>query len=313
MQYLKDTYNWTISGTQSTDVVVGDNAGGTIDKSSETTAQTIHALGGNNTVVGGSGDDTLYGGAGDDTLSGGAGTDTFVYLYKNAGNDTITDFNLADDIIDVSHLLVGFHRDNLDDYISAAQIGSDVVLTINHDGGSGDKVKITLKTKSMGALSSSDYVNKLVNDGNLILQNYNVQVGDGSNATITGSNASDVIYGGDGSETITSRGGADVLKGGAGDDVFIINSDTIANLGTTLATGHKAYIDGGEGTDTIQLANGTVFNGRDFADRNINSVEVMDLSLGSFNLSLTEDVISNMVDRREADGKYHLTVEGENE
>lgn len=75
---------------------------------------------GNDTLIGGSGDDTIVGGAGDDiiigglgagtgnkgdTLTGGAGDDIFRFfdaLESNGINaDVITDFNVADDMIDV--------------------------------------------------------------------------------------------------------------------------------------------------------------------------------------------------------------------
>jgi Ca2+-binding RTX toxin-like protein len=37
----------------------------------------------------------LNSGAGDDTLTGAGGRDIFDYGFKNAGNDTITDFTLG--------------------------------------------------------------------------------------------------------------------------------------------------------------------------------------------------------------------------
>jgi len=55
----------------------------------------------NDTLFGGDGADTLAGGAGDDELSGGAGEDTFVF-ENGSGNDTITDFSLTDDTLDLS-------------------------------------------------------------------------------------------------------------------------------------------------------------------------------------------------------------------
>jgi hypothetical protein len=39
--------------------------------------------------------DILVGGAGNDTLTGAGGRDIFDYGFKNAGNDTITDFTLG--------------------------------------------------------------------------------------------------------------------------------------------------------------------------------------------------------------------------
>ncbi|WP_208640337.1 VCBS domain-containing protein [Vibrio aquaticus] len=57
------------------------------------------------------GDDTLTGSANDDILLGGLGEDTFVMLSENAGTalsptqDTLADFSVSDDIIDLSDLL----------------------------------------------------------------------------------------------------------------------------------------------------------------------------------------------------------------
>jgi Ca2+-binding RTX toxin-like protein len=53
--------------------------------------------GGNDTLVGGVGNDTLIGGAGLDQLTGGTGID--VFALKELGEDLLTDFNSAEDII----------------------------------------------------------------------------------------------------------------------------------------------------------------------------------------------------------------------
>jgi Ca2+-binding RTX toxin-like protein len=71
----------------------------------------LRGAGGNDTLTGGTGNDTLIGfagadsltgGAGADSLTGGAGADKFVFNNPNEGIDTITDFTLADDVINVS-------------------------------------------------------------------------------------------------------------------------------------------------------------------------------------------------------------------
>lgn len=60
-------------------------------------------LGGSNhdTLRGGAGDDTLNGGTGNDKLTGGAGSDLFLFASSPTANniDTITDFSVADDTI----------------------------------------------------------------------------------------------------------------------------------------------------------------------------------------------------------------------
>ena len=56
----------------------------------------------NNYLDGGDGNDTLNGGLGSDTLIGGNGTDSFRFGAPNAKFDTITDFSVVDDTIQVS-------------------------------------------------------------------------------------------------------------------------------------------------------------------------------------------------------------------
>jgi Ca2+-binding RTX toxin-like protein len=57
-------------------------------------------------LSGGGGNDSLDGGDGNDSLTGGLGADRFVYNNSNEGPDTITDFNVSQDFIQVS--AVGF-------------------------------------------------------------------------------------------------------------------------------------------------------------------------------------------------------------
>ncbi|MFC4348627.1 DUF4347 domain-containing protein [Kordiimonas lipolytica] len=62
---------------------------------------------GSDTVIGGSGDDTLWAGNDDDLLSGGDGDDVFIF-GANSGNDTITDFEVANDALDLQYSGAGF-------------------------------------------------------------------------------------------------------------------------------------------------------------------------------------------------------------
>ncbi len=66
-----------------------------------------HLLGGsaNDTIKGGDGANTISGGGGADNLTGGSGVDTFVYAAPgestSVGHDTITNFNYAQDVLDL--------------------------------------------------------------------------------------------------------------------------------------------------------------------------------------------------------------------
>jgi Ca2+-binding RTX toxin-like protein len=57
---------------------------------------------GNDILIGSNADDILSGGLGSDTLTSGADFDTFLFSSKSEGIDTLTDFNVNQDIIQVS-------------------------------------------------------------------------------------------------------------------------------------------------------------------------------------------------------------------
>ncbi|MCK6401438.1 MAG: type I secretion C-terminal target domain-containing protein [Sphaerotilus natans subsp. sulfidivorans] len=93
----------SIVGTINPDPLTGD----------ATTADYISGLGGNDTLSGLGGHDTLVGGTGSDWLTGGAGNDVFAWSLNDQGSkgapavDTITDFEIGADILDLRDLLVG--------------------------------------------------------------------------------------------------------------------------------------------------------------------------------------------------------------
>lgn len=62
----------------------------------------INGYEGNDTLIGGSGKDYLVGGGGNDILTGGTGRDTFVLNYSGGGIDTITDFSVYDDRLEIT-------------------------------------------------------------------------------------------------------------------------------------------------------------------------------------------------------------------
>ena len=64
-------------------------------------ADTLIGLGGDDVLDGAGDNDILDGGRGVDTLTGGTGADTFISVIEN-GRDHITDFNAAEDLLDLS-------------------------------------------------------------------------------------------------------------------------------------------------------------------------------------------------------------------
>ena len=92
-QILAEGFESTI-GSAFSDTLSGDN-----------NDNTLIGNDGNDMLEGGAGNDTLIGAGNDDILGGGEGTDTFLYQTFGGlvleGNDTITDFNLSEDILDM--------------------------------------------------------------------------------------------------------------------------------------------------------------------------------------------------------------------
>ncbi|NDW44236.1 calcium-binding protein [Ruegeria sp. PrR005] len=82
----------TISGLGGDDIVTALEGNDSIDGGS-----------GNDTLHGGAGDDTLKGGSGNDRMSGGDGADRFI-VTLGMGQDTVTDFDAATDVLDLSAL-----------------------------------------------------------------------------------------------------------------------------------------------------------------------------------------------------------------
>ncbi|TNE63966.1 MAG: hypothetical protein EP335_08265 [Alphaproteobacteria bacterium] len=68
---------------------------------------TLFGGAGDDTVSGGTGDDLIYAGAGDDILAGGAGTDAF-YFGATSGNDTVSDFDTGEDVLNLAFSGAGF-------------------------------------------------------------------------------------------------------------------------------------------------------------------------------------------------------------
>ncbi|NBB17591.1 hypothetical protein GVN21_19695 [Caulobacter sp. SLTY] len=108
----------TFSGTNKNEGV--DGAGGN---------DRLNGGGGDDLLLGGLGNDTLNGGAGSDQLAGQAGTDVYTggegrdyfVIFVGDGADTITDFNVAEDILDIRGL----------DISTIAQQGANTLITFS--------------------------------------------------------------------------------------------------------------------------------------------------------------------------------------
>ncbi|NOX52000.1 MAG: hypothetical protein GXP16_15905 [Gammaproteobacteria bacterium] len=231
-----------------------------------------------NRIWGRNGDDTLDGGRGDDNLWGGNGIDTFLF-YEGDGNDTIEDFEVGTDIISL----------NLDE-------GYD--LTIENGG-----ILIKYSTGSIlvegSGLSIADVSSAIVS-----LASFGTP--DGSNNTINGTSASEIIRGLGGIDTLKSGGGDDILYGGEGNDYLYGGSGNTRFYGgngndqLNGSTGIELFF-GDAGIDQVRYTSSTSFvkvnlttgvGSGGFAEGDF-YVDVEDISGSSYDDELTGNSANN--------------------
>ncbi|MET0529650.1 MAG: VCBS domain-containing protein [Microvirga sp.] len=106
---------------------------------------TLIGNGGSDILLGGNDNDKLIGGGDDDTLTGGAGADTFVYTV-GGGTDTITDFEVGVDKIDVVSVGGKYKLSDL----TITQNGANTIITL----GSG----FILQNVQMSTLTASSFI-----------------------------------------------------------------------------------------------------------------------------------------------------------
>lgn len=124
----------TISGSSANEILVGRNGAGSL----------LQGQGGGDTLLGGDTADNLQGGAGNDLLSGGSGSDILnggsgndVYIFKSgeSGIDTIQDYQVGGNVLDISDLLTGLDVNpaNLDSFVQVDS-GGELRLDLTGNG-----------------------------------------------------------------------------------------------------------------------------------------------------------------------------------
>ena len=163
----------------------------------------LHGFDGDDALTGGAGNDILLDGAGSDTLTGGTGADSFLLAFDGA-RDTITDFDLAQDRLDLSEYFL---------FQSAAQLAVQSTswgATISYAGDITD-----IYTSSGAPLTRSDFLGiELVNLSRISVGSLFAP------QSVTGTADDDDLFGGLGDDTLTGLAGDDVLAGGAGGDLI---------------------------------------------------------------------------------------------
>ena len=251
-----------ITGSSGANVLTGGAGADTID--GDGGSDVIDAGAGNDQVTYRGTESSIEGGSGLDTLVIGAATSlTGVNLGVASGSDQTTgdtvavaDFENVDASLATSGLtLTGSSGANVITGGSGADTirgagGADVISagagndTVDYwgseqsiDGGSGSNT-LVMKTGATVDLGAAD---QTVGDATSVTGFVDADAsGLSSGVSVTGSAAANRITGGSGADTISGGGGADTISAGAGDD-------------TVRYGGTEGSIDGGSGSDTLQL------------------------------------------------------------
>ncbi|NJL21124.1 MAG: type I secretion C-terminal target domain-containing protein [Leptolyngbyaceae cyanobacterium SM1_3_5] len=107
---------------------------------------------GADTLIGGVGTDVLVGGAGNDRLTGGGGRDQFTFNSLSEVVDTITDFNTAEDLIDLRRIMSASQFGGVtpfaryQQHVQLVQTGANTEIKIDADGGGTANRFVTLAT-----------------------------------------------------------------------------------------------------------------------------------------------------------------------
>lgn len=239
---------------------------------------------GNDRLNGGAGNDILMDGAGSDTLTGGAGADAFI-LSGDGTADTILDFDIAQDTIDLSgwallrsvnQLTHTLRSDGIElrfgtevltirtangsplswaDIQTLDLIGQSRFLpswTLPDDGGGGDPGDPTTPLDLLGTPANDTLTG---NAGNDTLRGL-----DGDDM-LTGMSGNDLLSGDAGNDSLSGNAGNDVLTGGDGNDSLVggIGFDTLqGGAGNDTLIGNDGFdlLEGGAGDDLLIGNNG---------------------------------------------------------
>ncbi|WP_449394898.1 cadherin domain-containing protein [Devosia riboflavina] len=142
-----DNNNETLTGSTGNDLLFGNGGNDTLNGGSGN--DLLVGGSGNDILTGGDGDDILLGGVGNDTLTGGAGADIFVFSETGGANqDTITDFVVGEDTIDLSALLDAsqINENNVGSFVRVQDVGANGLLQVNTDGLGNDWVNVATLT-----------------------------------------------------------------------------------------------------------------------------------------------------------------------
>ena len=203
--------------------------------------------GGNDSLDGGSGNDTLDGGEGADFLTGGSEQDVFALNNLLTGIDTITDFELNTDIIQIG--LLGA--------VDASQFSYDQTSgALSLDGIQFAEVFSSYDYGTKTGTGVNDLADELSSHIELISSSMITESGTTGNDTLNGQDDNELLFGQTGNDTLNGNGGSDFLSGGEGADQLNGGSDNDSLSGgigndSLNGDGGADYLSGGEGADQL--------------------------------------------------------------
>lgn len=221
-------------------IIYGTNSNNTITGTA--TDDTIYGFNGDDTIDGKAGNDAIIGGAGNDRLTGGAGNDIFVYSLSAFGKDTVTDFTIGADRLDVSALGIADIA-TLTPY--ASQIGNDTVIALNEAGYAASITLLNVKLSDLLAAPQAFVFNTATTPVH--------QDGSNSTDTLFGGNGDDVLRGFNGDDQLNGGSGNDTLIGGAGDDLLRGGAGADSFVYADRQFGRDTITDFTVGTDKLDL------------------------------------------------------------
>ena len=210
---LGDEGDDQVKGDKGTDIIYGGEGDDILDGGEG--VDLVVGGAGDDEIEGGGGNDYIIGGEGDDTLTGDAGADLFIFSDGD-GDDTITDFDTANDVIDLTSFDSSISWDDLSAKFSA--------ITDPDDPNTVTGVEIDLSDFGGGTIT----LEGVTSTGDLTSDMFNLPIiGDENADTLTGGAGDDWIDGGAGDDTLTGGSGADTFTFDAGD-----GDDTITDFDT---------------------------------------------------------------------------------
>lgn len=238
----------TITGDANDNVIFTLGGGDTVAGGAGN--DTLIDFDGDSVMDGGDGDDILIGARGNDTLTGGSGADTYRFTTTefgdtDFGHDTITDFDVAEDVLD----LTPFTDIGAIEQLDFSEDGGNTVISIDADR------SITLNGVSAASLVAANFIFGGEEPPPP------ATIGTEGNDVLEGTPGMDVLQGMGGNDQLEGSAGDDILDGGDGGDIVFYRNDP-AGVDVNLATGFAT--DGYGDTDTLIAIENIA--GSEFAD-----------------------------------------------